>query len=62
MGTSYDDWLKNGGAGNKDTGEGFNKWQEKNPGKLPFHQAKLNKKKKKKKKILGGPDSVNAIG
>jgi len=60
MGTAFDDWLKKGGAGNKDTGEGYKKWQEKNPDKLPFSQAKL--KKKKKKKILGGPDSVNDIG
>ena len=48
MGTAYDDWLKKGGASNKDTGEGIKRWQEKNPTKTPFSQAKKKKKKNSK--------------
>ena len=55
MGTAFDDWLKKGGAGNKDTGEGYKKWQEKNPDKLPFSQAKL----KKKASSISGASGIN---
>jgi len=48
MSTAYDKWKLGGGAGNKDTGEGYKKWQEKNPTKTPFHQAKKKKKKNSK--------------